>query len=103
MKSLEAVGGCPCERVRSGGSATCLSACNKAMGARTGDIRSGEALGAWRASSAFCGGIDLPEGILECSMGSVASLTILVGRQILAGGRIDLYREQQHTMLASLQ
>lgn len=74
LKSLEAVRGCPRGRFRSGVLASCLSACKQGDGQRSGAIMSGEVLGAWRASSAFCGGINLPEGILERSTGSVASI-----------------------------
>ena len=83
--------------------ASCLLACKQGDGQRSGAIMSGEVLGAWRASSAFCGGINLPEGILERSTGSVACLTTLVDRQILAQQKnADLVRESD-TRLTSAQ
>jgi hypothetical protein len=76
---------------------------NKGGRSTKGASMSGEALVVWRASSAFGCGINLPDGILERSTGSVACLTTLVDRQILAQQKnADLVRESD-TRLTSAQ
>ena len=73
---------------------------NKGGRSTKGASMSGEALVVWRASSAFGYGINLPDGILERSTGSVACLTTLVGRQILAQQRnADLARHSDTILI----